>query len=167
MDSETYFKNAAAILPSSCKEEETFSIMEKMDTDTLSAIDQINETTICEIKSTVVQTHTKNNNSKDEETSTVEAQSVLKVEYRIEEKNLNTTLIKSDKNKCSKAKTDLVIASNTPSNMQQIEIVRDERGMFQCIFCWKVFFKKQQLQNHLKIHIGKDNIQHFLTNVIV
>lgn len=163
MDSDVCFKNncsAAAIPPSSCKiEEETFSIMEKMDTDTHSAIDQISETSIFKIKSTVVQTNTKNDNSKDDQCPVTDQQTQgkLKVKYCIEEKNLNTTLIKNAKNKCSRAKTELVTVSNTPANLQQIQIVRNERGMFQCIFCWKVFYKKQQLQNHLKIHIGKDH----------
>lgn len=146
MDPNSCFKNNNS-------EDETFSIMEKMDTDTRSAKDEINEVSIHKIKSTVVQANTKNDDSKDDQ----QTENVSKTNFCIEEKNLNTTLIKSDKNKCSKPKIEVTTVINTPANLQEIQIVRDERGMFQCIFCWKVFFKKQQLQNHLKIHIGKDD----------
>lgn len=80
----------------------------------------------------------------------IDSKNVLKIKFTVEEPNLNAHLIKNEK--------QIKLEPNA-TNIQEIKIVKDEKGMFQCVFCWKQFFKKQQLQNHLKIHMGVRNYE--------
>lgn len=48
----------------------------------------------------------------------------------IEEKNLNTTLMRKD------SKGEILVVS--AANLKNMELVRDESGMFKCACCWKV-----------------------------
>lgn len=52
----------------------------------------------------------------------------------IQEKNLNKTLMRKD----GKDKEDSVVV--VPANLKEMQLVRDESGMFKCICCWKVNF---------------------------
>lgn len=80
----------------------------------------------------------------------IDSKNVLKIKFAVEERNLNAHLLKDEKR---------VKLEPNAADVQEIKIVKDEKGMFQCIFCWKQFFKKQQLQNHLKIHMGVRNYE--------
>lgn len=52
----------------------------------------------------------------------------------IQEKNLNKTLMRKE----AKDKEDNVVV--IPANLKEMQLVRDESGMFKCICCWKVNF---------------------------
>lgn len=50
----------------------------------------------------------------------------------VQEKNLNKTLIRKD----GKDKEGNVVV--VPANLKEMQLVRDESGMFKCVCCWKV-----------------------------
>lgn len=52
----------------------------------------------------------------------------------IQEKNLNTNLMKKD----GKERVDDGVVV-IPANLKEMELVRDESGLFKCVCCWKVY----------------------------
>lgn len=64
-----------------------------------------------------------------EDTVLLRPESVETVKNEIQEKNLNTTLMRKGE-----------VVGVVPANLKDLELVRDETGMFKCACCWKVNF---------------------------